>query len=135
MSIDVSDSDKKPKLVPIDHNGNVHGIKVYIKLETDVGIGKGLVRLLHDVESQKWKAFTLYTALFELHGHEETVKNRRHSGIDYRLPGAPTKSCNWREMRIAQENFNASLEPTVLIIGEAIQQRLLLVLSSLYSWP
>lgn len=120
VSIDVSDPDKKPKLMPIDHNGNVHGIQVYLRLETDVGTGAGLVRLLHDVESQKWKAFTLYTALFELHGYEESVRHRRKPGFDYRLPGTPTKFRNWQEMRFAQENFQASLEPRVLIIGETI---------------
>lgn len=121
VSTDSSDSDKKPKLVPVDHNGNVHGIQVFIKIETDVGTGKGLVRLLHDGESQKWKAFTLYTALYELRGHAETVRHRRHPGFVYKLAGAPTEFHSWREMRIAQENFQASLEPTVLIIGEAIQ--------------
>lgn len=98
---------------------------MFLEIETDVGTGKGLVRLLHEVESQKWKAFTLYTALYELRGHAETVRHRRHSGFIYRFPGAPTEFHNWREMRIAQENFKASLEPTVLIIGEAIQQHLL----------
>ncbi len=123
-SIDVSGSDKKPKLVSIDHNGSVHGIQVFIEIETDVGTGKGLVRLLHDMESQKWKEFTLYTALYELRGHAETVRHRRQPGFVYRLPGAPTEFGNWREMRIAQENFKASLEPIVLIIGEAFQQHL-----------
>lgn len=123
MSVDGSDSDKKPKVVPIDHNGNVYGIQVFIEIETDVGTGKGLVRLLHEVESQK-KAFTLYTALYELRGHAETVKHRRHPGFVYKPPGVSTVFHNWRETRIAQENFHASLEPTVLIIGEAIQQHL-----------
>ena len=124
-SIDTSGSDKKPKLVPIDHNGRLHGIQVFIEIETDVGTGKGLVRLLHDVESHKWKAFTLYTALYELRDHAETVRHRRHSGFDYKLPGAPTEFGNWQEMRIAQENFKTSLDPIVLIIGEAFQEHLI----------
>ena len=72
--IDGSGSDKKPKLVPIDHNGSVHDIQVFIEIETEVGTGKGVVRLLHEVESQKLKVFTLYTALYELRGHAETVR-------------------------------------------------------------
>lgn len=130
VSIDERGPDKKPKFVPIDHNGNVHGIQVFIEIETDVGTGKGLVRLLHEAESQKWKAFTLYTALYELRGHAETVRHRRQPGLVYRLPGASNEFHTWREMRIAQENFQASLEPTVLIIGEAIQQHLFLMLPS-----
>ena len=130
VSIDRSDLNKTPKLVPIDHNGNVHGIQVFIGIETDVGTGKGLVRLLYEVESRKWKAFTLYTALYELRGHAETVRHRRPSGLVYRLPGAPTEYHSWREMRTAQERFEASLEPTVLIIGETIQLYLILVFPS-----
>lgn len=101
-----------------------------------LGTGKGLVRLLHETESQNWKAFTLYTALYELRGHAETVRHRRQPGFLYRLPGAPTEFHNWREMRIAQGNFHASLEPAVLIVGEAISQHLLLMLPSfLCPWP
>ena len=71
MSIDSGDSGKKPILVPIDVNGNAHGIQMFIEIETIVGIGKGLVRLLHEVEPQKWKAFTLYAAIYELRGHAD----------------------------------------------------------------
>lgn len=107
-------------LVPIDHNGNVHGMQVYINIETDAGTGKGLVRLLHKAESQKWKAFTVYTALFELSGHVETVRHRRQPGFIYKLPGTTTEFDSWQKMRIAQKDFETSLQPTVLIIGKAI---------------
>ena len=54
VSMDLSDSAKEPKkLVPLDHNGNVHGMQVYITLETDVGTRNGIMRLLHDVEPQE----------------------------------------------------------------------------------
>ena len=105
--------------MPIDHNGNVHGMQVYIDIETDAGTGKGLVRLLHKAESQKWKAFTVYMALFELSGHVETVRHRRQPGFIYKLPGTTTEFDSWQKMRIAQD-FETSLQPTVLIIGKAI---------------
>ncbi len=47
----------------------------FLTIETDMGRGTGLVGLLHDPEDGgKWKAFTLFTAMHELKGHEETVK-------------------------------------------------------------
>jgi hypothetical protein len=135
VSVDSSDPDKSPKLVPIDHNGNVHGMQVYIDIETDAGTGKGLVRLLHEAGSQKWKAFTVYTALFELGGHAEMVKHRRRQGFIYKLPGTTTGFDNWQKMRIAQKNFEANLQPTVLVIGKAIQQRLFSSLQYQNTWP
>lgn len=80
---------------------NVRDIELRIEIETDKGTGKGLVGLLHEAESQKWKAFTLYTALREIRGHPETVKNQRQLGHIYQPPGTATEFDSWRDMGIA----------------------------------
>lgn len=118
LSIDESDLLHRPKIVPIDHNHEISGVQAFLKIETDVGNGKGLVRLLQDEESGNWKAFTLFTAMYELRDHKETVKHRRPSGFDDTVPGELGERENWQERRVAQENFQGNLEPTVLIIGE-----------------
>jgi hypothetical protein len=120
VSIERGPSDKKPQLAPIDHNGKVYGLQVFMELETLFGTGKGLARLSYDVVSQKWKAYTLYTALGELHGHAETVRSRRRPGFHYEISGTCIDFSNWQEMRMAQENFQEGLEPAVLIIGRTI---------------
>lgn len=60
------------------------------------------------------KAFTLFTSMMELKGHEETVFGRRPEGVAHGgLPGRK----NWQERRLADENYEDS-EPTVLILGK-----------------
>ena len=65
----------------------------------------------------EWKAFTLFTAMHELKGHEETTKLNRPHGIAH--GGQPGRK-NWAERRTAMENFEGDLEPIVLIIGMKI---------------
>lgn len=68
-SIDGSGSDKKPKLVPIDHDGSVHGLQVFIEIETNVGTGKnrmarsGRLRLnaTSKTEVLRYESFALIT--------------------------------------------------------------------------
>ena len=117
LSIDASDLFHKPKMAPIDHDGKFLGLQAFLIIDTDVGNGKGLVRLVQDEKSRTWKAFTLFTAMYELRDHEETVKHRRPLGLNYTIPGEFGEPKNWQEWRVAQENFLGSLEPTVLIIG------------------
>ena len=121
VSIDDSDLYHMPKIAPIDHNRQIWGVQASLKIETDVGTGKGLVRLVEDEKSKIWKAFTFFTAMYELKDHIETVKHRRPPGFDHRIPGDPRERKNWHEKRIAQENFQDDFEPTVLIIGEHSQ--------------
>ena len=86
----------------------------FLNVETDVGMGVGIVRLLQDQQDGgKWKAFTLFTAMRELKGHEETVRGNRPHGVAH--GGTPGRK-NWQERRTATENFE-EMEPTVLILG------------------
>ena len=115
IAIDSSTSKRQPIVAPVDYNGKVNGVASFLIVDTDVGRGRGLVRLLQDAQDGgKWKAFTLLTAMHELKGHEETTFGNRPNGVDH--GGQPGRK-NWKERRTAQENFEGDLEPTVLIIG------------------
>ena len=115
VNIDRSTDLRKPAVAPVDFGGEVKGVQSFLTVETDVGRGRGLVRLLQDPEDgRKWKAFTVFTTLEELTGHEETVQSRRPNGVEH---GTHPNRKNWKERRTTEENFAEGLEPTVLIIG------------------
>ncbi|KAL8904202.1 MAG: hypothetical protein Q9171_007133 [Xanthocarpia ochracea] len=115
IKIDSSNATRKPSVAAVDFNGKVNGVASFLTVETDVGRGRGLVRLLQDTQDDnKWKAFTLFTAMHELKGHEETIGGNRPHGVDH--GGQPGRK-NWQERRIATENYEGDLEPTVLILG------------------
>lgn len=103
-----------PHVTAADYHGKVNDVLSFLKIETDVGRGPGVVRLVQDKDGE-WKAFTLFTAMHELKGHEETVGNRRPHGVAH--GGQPGRK-NWQERRDAMENFEEGNEPTVLILGE-----------------
>ena len=109
----------RPKLAPhissADFYGKVKGVAAFLTIETDVGRGRGVVRLLQDQDG-KWKAFTFFTVMHELKGHEETIKANRPNGVEH---GGQLGRKNWQERRIALENFEGDLEPTVLILGKS----------------
>ena len=136
IQVDDSSDFRKPKAAPIDFDGKLNGITSFLDVETDVGRGKGIVRLLQDAEDGRWKAFTLFTAMHELKGYEETINGKRPHGVDHGgKPGRKVmkpifESCrvlsssspltatqNWQERRTETENFEGDLEPTVLILG------------------
>ncbi len=114
-SIQVDDSSTlhSPNISAADFNGKVNGVMSFLTIETDVGRGPGIVRLMQDKDG-KWKAFTLFTAMHELKGHEETVRGNRPHGVVH--GGNPGRK-NWQERRTATENFEGGAEPTVLILG------------------
>ncbi|KAI9826013.1 MAG: hypothetical protein M1819_007468 [Sarea resinae] len=118
QSVAVDDSNaahRAPTSSPVDFNGNVKGVQSFLTLETDVGRGRGLVRLLQDPEDNgKWKAFTLFTTLRELKGHEEMTGPRRPQGVEH--GGHPGRK-NWQERREAEENYEGVEDPTVVIVG------------------
>lgn len=93
--------------------GDVHIVQAFLRIETDVGKGDGIVRLVYDQGS--WKAYTLFTCLKELKGHEESVGKNRPQGVEH---GEHTSSLNWLDRRKAEQNFDDGLEPTVLILGK-----------------
>ena len=115
ISLDDTNALRQPNLSGLDAHGKVNGVVSFLTVETDVGRGRGLMRLVQDLEDGGiWKAFTLFTAMHELKGHEETVKKNRPNGVEH---GVQQGRKNWQERRKALENFDDGLEPTVLIIG------------------
>lgn len=113
--VDESTDVRKPVVSAFDFEGNVKGVQSFLTIETDVGRGRGLVRLLRDPEDGgRWKVFTLFTTLEELTGYEASMNARRPTGLEHSTtPGHK----NWKEMRSAEENFENDLEPVVLIVG------------------
>lgn len=117
VEIDKSNAARQPSISAVDYNGKINGVASFLTIKTDVGRGRGLLRLLKDPQDgEKWKAFTLFTTMHELQGHEETVKANRPHGVEH--GGKPGRK-NWAERRTATENYEGDSEPTVLIIGES----------------
>ena len=116
VQVDDSTDIHKPSVAAADYLGKVNSVTSFLKIETDVGRGPGIVRLVQD-KDDKWKAFTLFTAMHELKGHEETTFGRRPNGVDH---GAQPGRKNWQERRTATENFEGDKEPTVLILGKSM---------------
>lgn len=109
IGVDRSSAVRAPKFGPIDGWGDVHGISFFIRFETTIGRGEGVVSLAE--ENSTWKIFTLYTLLSELKGHEEPIGHRRPRGVKH--GGDPDRK-NWKERREAEQQRT---DPTVLILG------------------
>ncbi|KAL8842975.1 MAG: hypothetical protein Q9176_002278 [Flavoplaca citrina] len=103
IKFDSSNVTRKPSVAAVDFNGKVNGVVSFLTVEPDVGRERGLVRLLQDnQDNNKWKTFTLLTAMHESEGHEETIGSSRPNGVDHgNHPGRK----NWQEQRIATENY------------------------------
>jgi hypothetical protein len=117
ISIDDSTAVRKPQIAPVDGTGEVLGVQSFLKVETAVGSGNGLVRLVQD--KGRWKVFTLYTTLQELKGHEEATYARRPRGVEH---GGQRDRKNWVERREAASEFSDDSEPAVLVIGISSHQ-------------
>lgn len=114
LRVDDSLDFRSPNVSSIDFKGAVKGIQSFLTVETDVGNGRGLVRLVQDQEDKmKWKVFTLFTTLEELTGFEALVDDRRPTGLEHVKSG----SKNWSEMRYIEENFLGDRDPAVVIVG------------------
>jgi hypothetical protein len=114
IAVDRSSDFRKPVVTGFDGQGKVQGVQTFLTTESDVGRGMGVARL---VESEgKLKAFTLFTSMRELKGHEEATFGRRPEGVSH--GGQPGRK-NWQERRVADENYEDS-EPTVLILGMSL---------------
>jgi hypothetical protein len=121
IDVDTSSKLRAPSVSAVDFMGKVMGVQSFLTLETDVGRGRGLVRLSQDQDDGgKWKAFTLFTTMHELKDHEETIRSRRPHGVAH--GGQPGRK-NWQERRVAEQNLDGGTEPTVLILGETSSHR------------
>ena len=85
----------------------------WIRFETAVGRGKGLLRLVD--EGGDARAWTLLTTLAELKGHEEPVRDRRPPGAEH---GAHRDRVTWAEQRQREaEDLGSTTQPYVLVVG------------------
>jgi thioredoxin reductase len=109
IGLDKSSPFRAPKFGPIDAWGDVKGISFFIKFETDIGRGEGVVNVAE--KDGQWKLFTVYTALQELKSYEEPIGHRRTRGVKH--GGDPLRK-NWKERRDAEKE---EIDPKVLIIG------------------
>jgi hypothetical protein len=116
LTLDTSSKYRLPKASAMDADGKVHTVEAFITVETDIGRGLGVVRLVQELGT--WKAFTLYTFLRELKDHEEVIGARGPNGVQH---GAYLSRNNWLDRRKAEENFEDGEEATVLILGELSQ--------------
>lgn len=111
ISVNRSTDVRKPTVTTFDGQGKIQGVQTFLNTENDVGTGLGVARLVQ--QDGKLKAFTLFTSMRELRGHEEATFGRRPAGVTH--GGQPGRT-NWQERRDADEDFEDS-EPTVLIVG------------------
>lgn len=112
LSLDESSVIRSPTATILDAEGKIHTVQAFLSVQTDVGSGEGIVRLVQ--EHGQWKVFTLFTYLKELKGHEERIGRNRPNGVEH---GEHASQNNWLDRRRLEENFEGGLEPTVVIMG------------------
>ena len=87
----------------------------WIRFETAVGRGRGMLRLVAQDEDGAPKAWTLLTTLYELKGHEEPLGRRRPPGAKH---GVDPDRVTWAEQRQKEaEDLGSTTQPDVLIVG------------------
>lgn len=118
FELDDSADYKQPAFLPLDFDGHKHCIQAWFTFETDIGRGRGIVKLVGE-KDERFRAFTIFTTLEELKGHEEMTKNRRPAGVK---DGQDHGPANWKDKRVAEQNFEDGREPTVLILGNLCLQ-------------
>ncbi|KAM0280564.1 hypothetical protein ACHAQH_004009 [Verticillium albo-atrum] len=111
IDLDQRSDVRKPQKTFLDFSGTVPCVAFFFTLQTAVGSGEGVARVI-DVGGS-WKIFTLYTTLQEIKGHEEAVGHRRVRGVEH--GGKPGRK-NWAERRQAEAELEDA-EPAVIILG------------------
>ncbi|KPV71896.1 uncharacterized protein RHOBADRAFT_39941 [Rhodotorula graminis WP1] len=95
-------------------NKDANWLQAFTTFETADSRGKGFLRLRESTPgSGDWRAFTFFTALWEVKGHEEFAGHRRPLGAEH---GTHDSSENWLDRRQKQIRFEGE-DPTVLIVG------------------
>lgn len=114
VKVEVDDSvpHRAPKVQALDPQKTVPGVHFFVRVETVVGRGVGVVHAVE--ENGVWKLFTLYTSLREIKGHEERTYKRRPAGVEH--GGIPGRM-NWAERRQLEVDFKDGSEPAVFIVG------------------
>ncbi|KAL2757249.1 hypothetical protein ACRALDRAFT_1054600 [Sodiomyces alcalophilus JCM 7366] len=112
VAVDRSNSVREPKMSVVDFSGTAPCLVVFLSLDTSLGTGEGVIRLVSHGGS--WKIYTLYTSLRELRGHEEAIFGRRAKGVDH---GDKPGRKNWIECRQEESQWENGKQPAVIILG------------------
>lgn len=115
LVLDDSKAHRKPKWTTVDHYGKVMCVLSFLIFETDIGTGNGVVKLVQDADDGIWKAFTLFTAMLDLKGYEQTTKHRRSLGM---RDGVSGKRGAVSGAVDARDDFHGDKQPTVIIVGK-----------------
>jgi hypothetical protein len=114
IALDDGSTDRKPSVGALDRDGQIDVVGAFLKIETSKG--NGIVRLV--LEDDKWKAFTLFTSLQELHGHPEQSGLRRPHGVK---DGPRDQDRNWLQQRHLDQRLESLVDGgeslSVLIVG------------------
>jgi hypothetical protein len=111
VSLDKSTAIRSPQATSF--GGDIHAVQAFLTVETDVGHGRGVVKLVRD--DSGWKAYTLFTFLEELNGYKEVTGRKRPNGVAH---GEQISRKNWLDRRNAEQDFEGDEEPTVLVVGK-----------------
>ena len=91
-----------------------HTIEAFFRFETAGTRAQGVLRLdLQTADGNFPRAWTLFTAVDEIKGHEENVGSRRPRGESY---SRDFKGPNWQDRRLADAAYE-SHDPDVLVVG------------------
>jgi len=91
----------------------INAIEAMVQFETAEGRGNGVVRLIPAAGDGDPKAWTLFTALDELKGHEERIGKARPTGQSY---SRDFRGPNWLDLRKSAAEY-AGGDPAVLVVG------------------
>ena len=95
-------------------------IEAFFRFETKAAIGRGIIRLCPATEpteagntDRQWRAWTLFTAIDQLKGHEEKLDRNRPTGSSY---SRDFRGPNWLDKRLAAQKYEEH-DPAVLVVG------------------
>lgn len=112
FAVDDSTPLRAPQFAQMDVSGQVKSVQFAVRVETAIGRGEGMARLV--LQGGEWKIFTLYTKLDELRGHEERTRRSRPLGVEH---GCEPGRQSWGERRRAMRSFDKANQPDVVILG------------------
>ncbi|RDW68309.1 hypothetical protein BP5796_08966 [Coleophoma crateriformis] len=109
-------ADKDPKSTSFDPADTVKCLQSFITFDSEIGTGRGLVNIIRDVDDgDRWKIYTLFTFLYDLHGvSERDVLGENRA--QYSRPDNFSKEKNWKDYVEEKKRF-VDDEPTVLVVG------------------
>lgn len=94
-------------------------IEAFIKFETKHANGHGIIRLCEateqvdtDAAGPQWRAWTFFTAIDSLKGHEEQTGRNRPTGSSY---SRDFRGPNWLDKRIVAQQYD-DRDPAVLVV-------------------